>query len=166
VAGRVSTPADCTRARLGGRFRHAGATLGLGHACLHGHRRLDASHARARRRFLDRLEADHDNFRAALSWLLDPDPDDALTLAHALILFWYTRGHVREGRDWLVEALERASPAASATRAAALDWTGYFFYELGEDGGARLEQAVSCAREADVGAVLALALRSHFRLSS
>jgi predicted ATPase len=119
---------------------------------------------REQRSFLDRLEADHDNFRAALSWLLDRDPDDALTLAHALILLWYTRGHVREGRDWLVAALERASPAASATRAAALDWTGYLFFELGEDGGARLEQAVSCAREADAGAELALAL-SHLPFS-
>jgi hypothetical protein len=47
-----------------------------------------------------------------------------LTLAHALVVFWYTRGHVREGRDWLVVVLEGASPAASATRAGALDWAG------------------------------------------
>jgi len=119
---------------------------------------------RDQRAFLDRLEADHENFRAALPWLLDRAPDDALTLAHALILFWYTRGHVREGRDWLVEALERSSLAASAKRAAALDWTGYLSYELGEDGGALLEQAVSCAREADAGAELALAL-SHLPFS-
>ena len=113
---------------------------------------------REQRRFLDQLEADHDNFRAALSWLLDRDPDHALTLAHALILFWYTRGHVREGRDSVIAALDRASPTASATRAEALDWAGYLGPELGEDSRGLLEEAVACARDANADAALALAL--------
>jgi predicted ATPase/class 3 adenylate cyclase len=115
---------------------------------------------RDQRQCLDRLEADHHNLRTALSWLLDRDPENALNLAHALVVFWYTRGHVREGRDWLVAVLENASPAASATRAGALDWAGYLSNELGEDPRERLEQAVACAREADAAAALALAL-SH-----
>ena len=120
---------------------------------------------RDQRRFLDRLEAEHDNLRAALRWLLDPDPENALTLAHALVLFWYTRGHVREGRDWLVAALERASPSPSSTRAGALDWAGYLSEELGEQGAVFADQAVACAREADAAAALALAL-SHLTFSS
>ena len=115
---------------------------------------------RDQRHFLDRLEADHDNFRAALSWLLDRDPENALNLAHALVVFWYARGHAREGQDWLVAVLEGASPAPSATRAGALDWAGYLSNELGEDARALLEEAVACAREADAAAALALAL-SH-----
>ena len=119
---------------------------------------------RDQRHFLDRLEADHDNFRAALSWLLDRDPENALNLAHALVVFWYTRGHVREGRDWLVAALEGASPAPSATRAGVLDWAGYLSNEVGEDARGLLEQAVACAREADAAAALALAL-SHLPIA-
>ncbi len=120
---------------------------------------------RHQRQFLDRLEAEHDNLRAALSRLLEVDPESALILAHALVVFWYTRGHVREGRDWLVSALERASPTPSATRAGALDWAGYLCNEIGEEGGAFWEQAVACAREADAPAALALAL-SHVSLPS
>ncbi len=115
---------------------------------------------RDQREFLDRLEADHDNLRAALSWLLDRDPENALTLAHALILFWYTRGHVREGRDGVLAALEQASPTPTATRAGALDWAGYLSGELGEDGRGLAEEAVACAREANAAAAVALAL-SH-----
>ncbi len=115
---------------------------------------------RDQREFLDRLEADHDNLRAALSWLLDREPENALTLAHALILFWYTRGHVREGRDGVLAALEQASSTPTATRAGALDWAGYLSGELGEDGRGLAEEAVACAREANAAAAVALAL-SH-----
>jgi predicted ATPase len=110
------------------------------------------------RQWLDRLDADHDNLRAALSWLLELDPENGLTLAHALSVFWYTRGHVREGRDWLLAALDGASATPSAVRAGALDWVGYLSNELGEDGGPFVEQAVVCARAAGALAALALAL--------
>ena len=48
--------------------------------------------------WLDRLEADHDNFRAALSWTqgVGDDPATALRLATALIAFWETRGHLHD----------------------------------------------------------------------
>jgi predicted ATPase len=113
---------------------------------------------RDQREWLNRLEAEHDNLRAALTWLLELNPESGLTLAHALILFWYTRGRVREGRDWLVAALKRASSSPSAIRAGALDWAGYLSNELGEDGSASVEQAVACARATDAPAALALAL--------
>ncbi len=115
---------------------------------------------RDQRQVLDRLEAEHDNLRAALTWLLDHEPEDALRLAHALIVFWYTHGHAREGRDWLVSALDRTAPTPSATRAGALDWAGYLTAEVGEDGHALVDDGIACAREADADAPLALAL-SH-----
>ena len=87
---------------------------------------------RDQRHFLDRLEADHDNFRAALSWLLDRDRERTEPRSRSSCSE-YTRGHVREGRDWLVAVLEGASPAPSATRAGALDWAGYLSNELGEN---------------------------------
>ncbi|MFZ1880234.1 MAG: tetratricopeptide repeat protein [Gaiellaceae bacterium] len=115
---------------------------------------------RDQREFLDRLEADHDNLRAALAWLLEHDPENALRLAYALILFWYTRGHVREGRDGVVAALGETSATPSATRAGALDWAAYLSRELGEENRALAEQAVACGRKADAAAPVALAL-SH-----
>ncbi|MGH2604646.1 MAG: ATP-binding protein, partial [Dehalococcoidia bacterium] len=59
------------------------------------------------------LESELDNLRAALSWLIDSGAaEDALRLATALLRFWYTRGYLSEGRDWLerVLALADATP--------------------------------------------------------
>jgi tetratricopeptide (TPR) repeat protein len=59
--------------------------------------------------WLDRLEQDYDNLRAALAWALDHDPKVALRLGGALTDFWLTRGHHSEGRAWLERALACAS---------------------------------------------------------
>jgi predicted ATPase/class 3 adenylate cyclase len=59
--------------------------------------------------WLQRLETDHDNLRAALRWSIDRDETEpALRLGSALSLFWDTLGYVREGREWLDELLARA----------------------------------------------------------
>lgn len=56
--------------------------------------------------WLDRLEAEHDNVRAALAWSLDGgDREDALRLAGSLWRFWYVRGHLSEGRSWIERAI-------------------------------------------------------------
>lgn len=74
--------------------------------------------------WLDRLEADHDNFRAALEWSLAEDPEMALGLAAALWRFWWMRGHLREGRAWLERALQAGEGVAAPARAAALTAAG------------------------------------------
>ena len=75
--------------------------------------------------WLDRLESDHDNLRAALDWLrARGDGERAVTLVAALWRFWWLRGHVAEGRDQIEAALAIDGPAAPAARAAALDGAG------------------------------------------
>jgi non-specific serine/threonine protein kinase len=55
--------------------------------------------------WLERLEDDHDNLRAAMQWCRAMDPELASRLAVALGWFWYGRGSLREGRDWLQTAV-------------------------------------------------------------
>jgi hypothetical protein len=63
------------------------------------------------RRWLDRLETDHDNLRAALAWLDQTGQAPLLArLAAALAPFWEYRTHLDEGRTWLSRALETARP--------------------------------------------------------
>jgi len=68
--------------------------------------------------WLDLLEADHDNLRAALAWLGDHDPELQTRLTVALRRFWYVRGYVSEGRRWLSQALgTRSTPPRLRRRA-------------------------------------------------
>jgi predicted ATPase/class 3 adenylate cyclase/DNA-binding CsgD family transcriptional regulator len=76
--------------------------------------------------WLDRVEAEHDNLRAAFAWSQDPTcaPESGLRLARAMSGFWFMRCHHREGRAWYARALARA-PARTALRAAALVNAGF-----------------------------------------
>jgi len=56
-------------------------------------------------RWLDQLEAEHANIRAALEWAVDADVELALRLVTALRPFWEVRGHFAEGRGWAEQAL-------------------------------------------------------------
>ena len=70
----------------------------------------------------DRLEKEHDNLRAALSWAFEwGEYGLGLQLAGALGEFWYTRGYLSEGRRWLQAALEQGGETQEASaRARAL----------------------------------------------
>jgi predicted ATPase/class 3 adenylate cyclase len=51
------------------------------------------------RTWLDRLERDHDNLRAAIEWSTDrPEPELAARLGFALWRFWQQRGYLNEAR--------------------------------------------------------------------
>jgi predicted ATPase len=56
--------------------------------------------------WLDRLELEHDNFRAALDYLIKTgDAEWGLRLGAALFHFWETREHLTEGRDAIAKLL-------------------------------------------------------------
>ena len=60
--------------------------------------------------WLTRLEAEHDNLRAAMAYLLaDPDrSDEALRLGVALHEFWLRSGYLTEGSNLLRDAIDRS----------------------------------------------------------
>ena len=75
--------------------------------------------------WLDRLEAEHDNFRAALAGLTaGGNADDSQKLAGALWGFWSRRGYLAEGRESLERALSFPSASDRACRALALNRLG------------------------------------------
>lgn len=65
-------------------------------------------------KWLDRLDEDHDNLRAAMRWTLEKDPDMAVRLAVSLRNFWILHGHLNEGFEWLMAASSVGKPPANA----------------------------------------------------
>ncbi|HET9496636.1 MAG TPA: tetratricopeptide repeat protein [Chloroflexia bacterium] len=68
---------------------------------------------------LERLEQEHDNLRAALSWAAEVgDREMGARLASSLWGFWLVRGYLSEGRRWLDSLLSGGSlPPALRARA-------------------------------------------------
>jgi tetratricopeptide (TPR) repeat protein len=82
--------------------------------------------------WLDWLERDHDNLRAAISWMLqNRETNLALRLATAMWRFWQTRGHLEEGADLLVRVLDLPG-GDPRNRALALEAAGGVAYWRGE----------------------------------
>jgi predicted ATPase/transcriptional regulator with XRE-family HTH domain len=68
--------------------------------------------------WLERLEGENGNLRAAMSWALETDDaETAARLGWALWLFWRFHGHQREGRRWMEVLLEREVPPSLRPRA-------------------------------------------------
>jgi len=84
--------------------------------------------------WLDRLERDHDNFRAALDWCVAKgDSERAMRLATSFWRFWQMRGHLHEGRAHLTAILaEPASKDHRDTRVRALEAAGGIAYWQGD----------------------------------
>jgi predicted ATPase/DNA-binding CsgD family transcriptional regulator len=97
--------------------------------------------------WVDWLETEHDNLRAALAWS-QREPEGAepgLQLAISLNLFWQMRGYLSEGRRWLEIMLFRGSQAPAALRARALSAAGFLANISGDFAQARafLEQSLA-----------------------
>jgi predicted ATPase/class 3 adenylate cyclase len=109
---------------------------------------------------LDRLEAEHDNLRAALAWALEPPaagsaPGDGeraaagLRLAQALAYFWYRHGHATEGRRWLERAIDLTAGDGGAPLAQLAHWLGVLLQQQDEPRAAltALERSLAIWRE-------------------
>jgi predicted ATPase/DNA-binding SARP family transcriptional activator len=96
--------------------------------------------------WLARLETELDNLRVALRRTTDrADAETAQRLAAALTSFWYTRGYLTEGRQWLSEALAVDDRAATLWRAKALYGAGALAWRQSEYGEAQRLGAGSLA---------------------
>jgi predicted ATPase/DNA-binding XRE family transcriptional regulator len=111
--------------------------------------------------WLERLAGEHDNLRAALSWLLDRDEADRVAwIGWEVHRFWSLRGHTGEGRRWMERALARRDELPDGARARALYVVSMLSYVRGEMGrtAEAIDASIASSRAAGDREVLAAAL--------
>jgi len=108
--------------------------------------------------WLERLEAEHDNLRAALSWTLERgEAELGLQIAGALRPFWEAHGHYGEGRRWVEEALEQGGRVSAAVRAKGLQavcWIAVAQKDF-DRAGAAAEEGLKLSDQAGLGGAAA-----------
>jgi predicted ATPase/DNA-binding CsgD family transcriptional regulator len=102
--------------------------------------------------WLQLLEDEEGNLRAALDWTLNGEPGAAepgVHLAGLLNMFWLARGQLREGSRWLERSLSRAPEASAEAQARTHIHYGHLRGYLGADDRAEvaLEEGVRLCRE-------------------
>ena len=102
--------------------------------------------------WIENLEMEHDNLRAALSWSLespDIDPQKALQLSGALQDFWDTCGYTNEGYQWTSKALKNAHDSPTSDHCRALVSAGLMCLRLSriKETLLYLEDAITRARQ-------------------
>ena len=133
-----------SRDESGVRSRHAAYFLALAEEA---EAELERAH---QQEWLERLELEHPNLRAALDFALESgDGTVALRAAIGLRRFWLLHGHLVEGRSRLEAVLARGG-GDPAERSAALNGLGFLAGEQGDfDASERyFEQSLELAREA------------------
>jgi predicted ATPase/DNA-binding CsgD family transcriptional regulator len=122
----------------------------------------------AKKEWLERLETEHNNIRAALSWYREHDPPAALRLAASMSAFWSLRGHHTEGRQRLAELLGLI-PDDSTARVSALNGAAWLAIDQGDyDEAARmLGESITIGRRLDdtVGEGIATVYLGRCKLS-
>jgi non-specific serine/threonine protein kinase len=116
-------------------------------------------------KWLQRLETEHDNLRAALAWSLTETQgaQAALRLAGALYGFWNIRGDFYEGRTYLAKALDlEGAQEPTGARAKALYEAGALAYRQGDYESARalIEEGLALYRDLGDRGGIALSLTS------
>jgi predicted ATPase len=110
---------------------------------------------------LHRLDAEHDNLRAAMAWALpEGDLEAAARLAWALFVFWWIRGHYGEGRRASEGVLVADEELTASLRGKMLFVAGMMCNAQGdyEGGKTRVKEGVRLLRDAGDRPTLAVAL--------
>ena len=115
--------------------------------------------------WLERLDLEHDNLRAAMGWALEAtEAQAALRLSGALLRFWAIHGHLSEGRRWLEQALAHAGSddAPASLRLKALNAAGTLARLQGDYARAQalLEACLALGRQTDETQWVATALNA------
>ena len=116
--------------------------------------------------WLQALDSELDNVRAALDWTQTAEAATASTaalrLASALTWYWFVRGYWNEGREWLRRALASSAGAPPQYQVRALVAAGIMAWYAGDFVAARtqLTSGVAVAREANLTTDLGYALAS------
>jgi predicted ATPase/DNA-binding XRE family transcriptional regulator len=100
--------------------------------------------------WLDHLEREHDNLRAALHWLLEQRlVEDAHRLGAAMCRFWAYHGHVAEGRAAIEQVLRLPGGEHAAARMRALNGAGRLAWAMNDTRAAmaRHQEALALARQ-------------------
>jgi predicted ATPase/DNA-binding SARP family transcriptional activator/DNA-binding CsgD family transcriptional regulator len=83
--------------------------------------------------WVERLEREQDNLRAALSWVIGREEGElGLRFGGALWRFWFNRGHLSEGTGWMGRVLAGGGPGATPIRVNALEGMGWLLQFQGE----------------------------------
>ena len=115
--------------------------------------------------WLDRLETEHGNLGAAMSWLVEQDQlEPAIQLSWATWRFWWLRGHAEELASY-VDILPKSENLPPRQRALALSGTGFGLFASGDQATAQplLEQSLPLYRQAGdmLGAATTAAMLGH-----
>ena len=86
---------------------------------------------------LNQLENEVDNFRAALRWTLDHDPEPGLSMIGNLGSCWRIRGYLTEGMGWAQQLLATGQGASADVQARAYASTAILALILGHRSQAR-----------------------------
>jgi predicted ATPase/DNA-binding SARP family transcriptional activator len=79
--------------------------------------------------WLDRIEMENDNLRAALGWALEHGRAEVAARAVGpLWQFWYRRGYLKEGQRWLEQTLAISNSSPASVRAKMLNGAGAMAY--------------------------------------
>jgi non-specific serine/threonine protein kinase len=112
--------------------------------------------------WLDRLDLEIDNLRAALEWAFSVgDTEASLRLAGSAFWFWTIRGYWHEAQRWLKDALDKSgAEKRTKARAKALNAIGFILWLSGEYAEARavLDESVSIGRAIEEKLSLAVSL--------
>jgi predicted ATPase/DNA-binding SARP family transcriptional activator/DNA-binding CsgD family transcriptional regulator len=119
------------------------------------------------RLWVEQLEAEHDNLREALSWVLEREEAElGLRFGGALWRFWFVRGYLSEGLRWMEQALAGSDEPAPA-RAKVLEGIGWLAQQYDpERAKVAYEEMLDLSRELGEKGNVATALNSLATLAA